>query len=150
LSASRGMTGTSGNASRTTGDGGCLMYSTARGASSGGLRADRAFLNDASLGESLPAGSSLNASAPRWPGRRRAAHPDCKLATLNQLFGADAARGPNWSGLRLLFARMVNVIASAEWQEAVAGRLLDWHFFWCENSRLGAAGVGDVLNEARA
>jgi hypothetical protein len=126
------------------------MYSTARGASSGRLHANRAFLRGAPLGALSSAAPSLNESAPRQPGRRRATHPDCKLATLNQLFEADAASGSNWSGLRLLFARIVQIVTSVEWQEAVAGRLLGWHFFRCKISGVGAAGVGDVLNEARA
>jgi hypothetical protein len=85
---------------------------------------------------------------------------DCKFATLNQLFGGVAGTEPNWSGVRLSFRAKVASIASAESRRAVAGgrfgtvscveigTMIDVGMQ--VQRRQGTAGVGDVLNEARA
>src|SRR5262249_21225126 len=70
----------------------------------------------------LPARFRTRDGAPgrlsRGPG---AALPDCKFATVNQLFGGDPAAERNWSGVGSGFVDMVAAIASAESREAVAG-----------------------------
>jgi hypothetical protein len=92
--------------------------------------------------------------------RRFVALFDCKFATLNQLFECLAGTEPNWSGVRLSFMDKVASIASAESRRAVAGgrfgtvscveigTKIDVRMQ--VRRRQGTAGVGDVLNEARA
>jgi hypothetical protein len=91
---------------------------------------------------------------------------DCKFATVNQLFGGDAVAEPNSSGIRLRFMDKVAASASAESGKAVAGACR--FDIVCPGVKIdvscvginartevrrrqgGTAGVGDVLNEARA
>ena len=81
--------------------------------------------------------------------RTRGALLDCKFATVNQLFGGAKVAGPNWSGVRSRFMDMVAAIASAKSREAVAGG----HWVGTVSGaghQGGTAGVGDLVNEARA
>jgi hypothetical protein len=82
---------------------------------------------------------------------RRASAPflNCKFATPNQLFGGYAMAGPNWCGVSWPFVGMVDAIASAESQEAVAGGA-GWVPFPVPKQQSGDSGGWDVLNGARA
>ena len=111
---------------------------------------ERAAFAGALTGAAFPmGGQTLEGEREAVLRRPRIALPDCKFATLNQLFGGDKVARPNWSGVRLRFVDMVGAIASAETREAVAGRLLAWRCLGCQTSGWDSGG-GDLLNEARA
>lgn len=126
---------------------GWVMESTAGSPSSGSLSAGRR------------GGPPCGASGRRLRGREGEAGPaprrlpcvprDCKFATLDQCLGALRQRGQiglaSDCALGVWFHALPRQSREKLWR-----RLLVRCRIWCSGGRVGTAGVGDVLNGARA
>jgi hypothetical protein len=118
---------------------------------------DRSSTNSPLAGRGRPRCGFLQ-RCPRSQMRKGAVEPvlrrdstallDCKFATLNQLFGGDLVTGSNWCGMRWpLWVWWLAVPRRSReklWREAAGAR------YQAPKQQSGTAGVGDVLNEARA